>query len=78
MKHLLVALFLIGCTDDTRTVRVLEQAGFEDIQITGYEPFSCSESDQFRTGFRAKGPTGKNSTGTVCCGLLKSCTIRID
>lgn len=59
--------------------KILSDAGFKDIQMTGYKPFSCSEDDSLSTGFEAKNNDGKKVSGTVCCGLLfKNCTIRFD
>jgi hypothetical protein len=66
----------IGCTDDSSTRKTLQNAGYTDIQTTGYSMFSCSDSDTFSTGFTAKNPKGVRVSGVVCCGLLKSCTIR--
>lgn len=69
-------LVLAACTDDSATKSTLQKAGYTDIQTTGYDMFACSDSDTFSTGFRAKNPQGQVVTGVVCCGLLKSCTIR--
>lgn len=83
MKKILIALVAViglsGCTDPETATRVLEDSGYTDIQITGYNYFSCAESDRIHTGFKAKGPTGREVTGTVCAGLLfKNSTIRFD
>lgn len=72
---LLVSL-LVACTDEDNTVRTLEAHGFTEIRTTGYAPFACSKSDDFSTGFLATNPAGKRVEGTVCCGLLKGCTVR--
>ena len=50
--------------------------GFTDVQFTGYSFFACSKDDEYHTGFKAKNPSGKKISGTVCCGILKSCTVR--
>lgn len=79
MKYLLLlALGLTACTDDSRSVRILEESGYTDITLTGYAFWACSDSDSFSTGFTAKGPTGRRTSGAVCCGLTKNCTIRLD
>lgn len=82
MKKILIAalaFMMVGCTDADNATRVLENAGFTDIQITGYKFFSCSEDDFQHTGFRAIGPAGKPVDGTVCSGiLLKNSTIRYE
>ena len=70
------ALLLSACTAPGRSEEALQKAGFTEIQTTGYSAFACSDSDDYHTGFRAKNPQGVVVTGTVCCGWLKSCTIR--
>lgn len=75
---LFAGCFLSGCTDPTGATKALQQAGYKNIQITGYRPFKCDD-DAFKTGFLATGPTGYMSTGTVCGGyLFKGKTIRLD
>jgi hypothetical protein len=70
-------VLLVGCTDESSTVRTLEAAGYSNVQTTGYEFFECGEDDTFHTGFIATNPKGKRVSGTVCCGwLAKGCTIR--
>ena len=79
MRKLLIILAIIGlfgCTSPSRTVNTLQQAGYTEIQTTGYSFFSCGEDDAFSTGFTATNPRGDRVSGTVCCGLVKSCTIR--
>lgn len=82
MKKLFTALLLCfalgACTAPDRSLQVLEGAGYTHIELTGYSLFACSEDDTFSTGFKATGPTGKRVTGTVCAGLLKGATIRMD
>ena len=80
---LYVALFIVsfgtvGCTREDSAERTLRQNGFTEIELTGYSVFSCSEDDTFRTGFRAKAVNGEIIEGTVCEGLLKGKTIRLD
>jgi len=76
ISFLCVLSILSACTNSNKTRETLESSGFTDIEITGYSPFSCSEDDTYKTGFRAKNPKGNPVKGTVCCGLLKNCTIR--
>jgi hypothetical protein len=85
MKKILIiaaALSLAGCfTDPQSATRVLTEAGFTQIHITGYQYFGCSQHDNIHTGFTAKGPTGKSVSGVVCSGyglFGKSNTIRIN
>lgn len=75
---LAVALVFAGCTSPDQTRRVLESHGYTDIEITGYRMWSCSEDDDWKTGFRATSPAGHPVSGTVCSGLLKGATIRLD
>lgn len=70
------ALSFVACTDESATKETLRKSGYTEIQTTGYKAFSCSDSDSFSTGFRAKNPKGEVVEGVVCCGLMKSCTVR--
>lgn len=84
MKRILISvafvLFIVGCTDNENAQRILQQNGYTQIQMTGYNFFSCSESDTYHSGFRALSPDGKHTvTGTVCAGLFfKNSTIRFE
>lgn len=74
---LIVLLFLTGCTSKADAERALKAQGFNDIKITGYNLFACSEDDFYHTGFTARNQNGKYVSGTVCSGLLfKDATIR--
>lgn len=69
---------LCSCKDvEGESRRVLKSAGYTNITLTGYDPFSCSDEDVFSTGFTATGPTGEHVKGVVCSGLMKGATIRI-
>ena len=77
----LAALSLSACTDAPNANRVLQDAGYTDIQITGYQFSGCGKEDNYHTGFTAKGPTGRKVSGVVCSGygvFGKSNTIRIN
>ena len=70
---------LSACTDSTEATRILKSNGYSNIQITGYDFFTCSEDDFYHTGFRAVGPTGLPVRGTVCSGFIfKNSTIRFN
>lgn len=76
---LLVAILMLSaCTAPDTATNALIGAGYTNIKLTGYSFFSCAEEDTFATGFIATGPTGKEVKGTVCSGILKGATIRID
>lgn len=71
-------LCFAACTDERRSAHVLEGAGFDQIEFTGYQHFDCS-GERFKTGFVARNATGQRVEGTVCCGWLgKNCTIRFE
>ena len=81
MKRLLLiallSLFTVSCTDESSSREVLTGAGYTQINFTGYEFWSCAKDDTYHTGFTAKGPSGVQVKGVVCCGLFfKGCTIR--
>ncbi len=77
MRLAFIALVLLGCTDESATVRTLQSAGFTEIRTTGWSAFACGQDDTFATGFTAKNPAGQTVSGAVCCGFLtKGCTVR--
>ena len=78
MKKLaLVALLLSACSDSDVARSALLGQGFTDIEITGWAPLGCSDSDGTCTGFVALGPTGRRVSGVVGCGyFFKGCTVR--
>ena len=80
MKKLIIviAILLSACTSPDKSFQALEAAGYKNIQMTGYSFFGCDEKDTFHDGFTAVGATGKPVTGTVCSGLFKGYTIRLD
>ena len=79
-KVLLVAslLALSACSDANHARRVLEQNGYEVLEVGGHAFFSCGKDDTFATSFKAKSPNGSIVTGAVCSGWFKGATIRFD
>lgn len=67
---------LSACTQPEKATRILKADGYENIQMTGYDFFACSDSDSFSTGFLAI-KNGQVVRGVVCAGFLKGATIRI-
>lgn len=65
-----------SCTDEEKTRSTLEKAGFSEVETGGYSWFECGKGDSFHTKFRARNPAGEMVDGVVCCGWMKSCTIR--
>lgn len=80
MKKILFALIalalLAGCTNNDGASKALANAGYTNVELTGYSWLSCSDTDQYSTGFKATGPTGKQVEGVVCSGIFKGATIR--
>lgn len=81
MKTLIfaVAFLLAACTQPDTARRVLEDAGYKNVRMEGYEWNNCSADDFYHDRFSATGPTGRSVSGVVCTGLLnKGSTIRFD
>jgi len=83
MRKLMVAIFVLAtlgaCTsnnDFNQGKRQLESRGYTNIQNTGYEMFCCSDSDDFKTGFKATDRDGVEVTGCFCSAITKGLTIR--
>lgn len=72
---LLIAIGTGSCTDENGARRTLEGQGFTDIQLHGQNFFACGQ-DPFSTRFSAVNPKGRRVMGTVCCGVVKDCTVR--
>ena len=73
-----LSLSLSACTRPDQATRVLSQAGYTQIEITGWRPFMASDNDTFSTGFEAISPNGSLVTGAVTSGWFKGSTIRVD
>lgn len=70
---------LAACTQPDNARRVLEDAGYKDVQMHGYDWLNCSKDDTYHDKFSAVGPSGRRVSGVVCAGLLfKGATIRLD
>jgi len=70
---------MIACTDEPGARRALGAAGYTNIDIVGYEFFSCGKGDFQHTCFNAKGVNGAPVHGCVCSGLIfKNHTIRTE
>ncbi len=77
MGLILVCVFGLACTDEVGARRILKGQGYRNIQTTGYSVYGCGEDDRITTGFTATGVDGSEVTGTVCCGVMKNCTVRV-
>lgn len=71
-----VSVSFFGCTNTDKARNVLVSNGYTNIEFTGYNPFACSDSDDFADGFTATAPGGHQVSGVVCSGILKGATIR--
>jgi len=77
-----VGYFLLGshersATSDDERVTRLEVEGFENIEIGGAPWFGCGEDDNILASYSFTAEkNGHTVDGVVCCGLLKSCTVR--
>jgi hypothetical protein len=74
---LLLGIFLLAsCSDGEGTTKLLEDQGYTNIVIKGYDHFSCHEDDTFATEFEATSPSGHIIHGTVCRDVCKGSYIR--
>lgn len=86
MRAIIVLLICLStcfsCADEEAARKTVENQGFTDVEITGFQAFECGESDSSATGFRARNPQGRLVNGVVCCKRYfaclggKGCTIR--
>jgi hypothetical protein len=76
---LLTTLLLFGCTSGEDGLKMLDEAGYTDISLTGYNALACTEDDYYHIGFTATNPQGKRVKGTVCSGFaFKNASININ
>lgn len=74
---IIIAVYGYGCTYEKAAITALQKAGYTNVQTYGYAILGCSADDEaFNTKFTATNPLGQRVSGVVCCGILKSCTIR--
>ncbi len=78
LKTILAAALICSCTQNDKTIEVLQNAGYTSIEVTGYRPLMAGRDDTYSTGFRAKAPNGRIVTGAVTGGPFKGQTIRFD
>lgn len=72
----LAVMAVAACSADGKAEGLLSEQGYTDIEMYGWTPFACSDSDTFSSGFAATNTNGHRVEGVVCCGWLKSCTVR--
>jgi|GEM_PF-2148758 len=67
-----------GPTDPEGAYQTLENAGYSNIQIGGYDWRLKGRDDYYSTSFDANGPTGRPVSGAVTRGYYKGNTIRFE
>lgn len=77
LAFFLWCLPLVGCvTSEDEARSALRKHGFTNISVDGWALWGCGEQDKVGQRFTAKNAQGEPVDGTVCCGVLKGCTIR--
>ena len=72
----LCAILLSSCSGASTSEILLEEQGYTNVEITGFNLFACSEDDLYRYNFTATNSNGKQVKGVVCSAPLKGSTIR--
>ena len=72
----LCVILLSSCSGASASEILLEEQGYTNVEITGFNLFACSEDDMYRYNFTATNPNGKQVKGVVCSAPLKGSTIR--
>jgi hypothetical protein len=74
---ILAALFQRCIVSDGEAKTAIVRAGFAKPVITGSNWVACREGDKMiGADFEAINASSQKVSGTVCCGILKGCTIR--
>lgn len=80
MKQLIaiivLCILLTSCNGNATSTTILEEQGYTNVKITGFNPFACSEDDMYRLNFTAISPNKTPVKGVVCSAPLKGYTIR--
>ena len=77
MAIVISCISMQGCNvSQSKAAEVLSNEGFTDVQVTGHAWFACSKGDSFSSNFTAVNPRGQTVEGSICCGVIKSCTVR--
>ena len=72
----ILCFFLTSCNGNATSTTILEEQGYTNVEITGFNPFACSQDDMYRLNFTATSPNGTPVRGVVCSAPLKGYTIR--
>lgn len=68
MKKAVLFLFvalMISCTDPQGATRLLEDSGYTNIELTGYDFWAAKKGDLTSTGFKATSTNGRIVSGAV-------------
>ena len=72
----LCSVLLSSCSGVSTSEILLEEQGYTNVEIKGFNPFACSQDDFYRYNFTATNQNGKQVKGVVCSAPLKGSTIR--
>lgn len=73
---ILCAVLLSSCSGTYTSETILEDQGYTNVKIQGFNFFACSEDDMYRYNFTATNSNGKNIKGVICSAPFKGYTIR--
>lgn len=66
-----------GCdVPPDRVNSTLRAYGFTDAVITGHAWLECGDDYTLSSNFTAKNANGEPVSGVICCGYMKSCTLK--
>lgn len=79
-KIILIGVFVMlsACTDVDGASKTIKDYGMNPVEVGGYAWFQCGQGDLFHTKFVATNPEGRQVSGTICKGLFKNSTMRLD
>ena len=73
----MLSLLFLACTvSQDKVTEVLAPQGFTHVQVDSYAWLGCSKDDTFKSDFTAVSRDGTPVEGVICCGVIKSCTVR--
>lgn len=73
---ILCSVLLSSCSGASTSEILLEEQGYSNVKIQGFNFFACSEDDWYRYNFTAINSNGNQVKGVVCSAPLKGSTIR--
>ena len=77
MIGVLLFVFIRGFSTSRIDAEIaVSAAGHTAGEVKSWAWLACSKDDLYNWHFIAKNSQGNQISGVVCCGLLKSCTVR--